>query len=293
MAVPSGGPAVPFPRELAGHARDVLEGRVPPVTPRDAATVMLLRPAPPGSPDGAPASGGDLQVYMLKRKSSMKFAPGAYVFPGGSVDPRDADEDLAWAGPDAAQWGQVFDAPDALARALVCAAVRETFEECGVLLAGPGPVPPHERAELVAHRRTLAQVLADSGLVLRSELLTAWARWITPVPSPRRYDTAFFVARVPDGQEADARTTEAVEASWWHPAEALDHWQRGDMQLLAPTFTALRDIDEHPDTASLLEAAAKRVVRPVIPMVRREGDQVVVVLPGDPGFETADMHLAP
>ena len=97
----------------------------------------------------------------------------------------------------------------------------------------------------------------------------------------------------PEGQEADAHTTEAVEATWWHPAAALEHWEHGDMQLLAPTFTSLREIAEHPDAASVLAAAAQRVVRPVIPMVRREGDQVVVVLPGDPGFETAEMHLAP
>jgi hypothetical protein len=171
--------------------------------------------------------------------------------------------------------------------------VRETFEECGVLLAGPGTVPRHEREALVAHRRTLGDVLADAGLTLRSELLAAWSRWVTPVPSPKRYDTAFFVARVPEGQAADAHTTEAVEATWWHPVTALEHWQRGDMQLLAPTFTSLREIAEHPDAASVLAAAAERVVAPIIPMVRRVGDEVVVVLPGDPGFETAEMHLTP
>src|SRR5215831_171204 len=88
---------------------------------------MLLRPA---------AADGGLEVYMLRRKSTMAFAPGAYVFPGGSVDARDADEQVAWTGPGAAEWGRIFDAPPTLARALVCAAVRETFEESGVLLAG-------------------------------------------------------------------------------------------------------------------------------------------------------------
>src|SRR6266699_4343390 len=78
-----------------------------------------------------------LEVYMLRRKSSMAFAPGAFVFPGGSVDARDADIEVGWAGPDAQEWGRMIDAPADLARALVCAAVRETFEECGVLLAGP------------------------------------------------------------------------------------------------------------------------------------------------------------
>jgi 8-oxo-dGTP pyrophosphatase MutT (NUDIX family) len=257
-----------------------------PVVPKPAATVLLVRDHPTPGRD-------PLQVFLQRRVAGMAFAGGMTVFPGGGVDPSDVPDAAAWSGPTPREWGERLACDAALAGALVHAAVREVFEECGVLLAGPGPVPGHERAELVAHRRTLAQVLADAGLVLRSELLTAWARWITPVQSPKRYDTAFFVARVPDGQEADAHTTEAVEASWWHPADALEHWQQGDMQLLAPTFTALREIDEHPDTTSLLEAAARRVVRPVIPMVRREGDQVVVVLPGDPGFETAEMHLTP
>jgi 8-oxo-dGTP pyrophosphatase MutT (NUDIX family) len=257
-----------------------------PVVPKPAATVLLVRdhPRPAGTP---------LQVFLQRRVAGMAFAGGMTVFPGGGVDASDAGDPAAWSGPSPREWGERLDCDAQLAGALVQAAVREVFEECGVLLAGPGPVPAHERAELVAHRRTLAGILADAGLVLRSDLLTAWARWITPTQSPKRYDTAFFVARVPDGQEADAHTTEAVEAGWWYPSEALEHWQRGDMQLLAPTFTALRELDEHPDAATLLAAAARRVVRPVIPMVRREGDQVVVVLPGDPGFETSEMHLTP
>ena len=92
------------------------------------------------------------------------------------------------------------------------AAVRETYEECGVLLAGPGhgSVDPQARDDLVARRRTLGDVLRSSGRPLRADLLVPWVRWVTPEAEPRRYDTAFFVAAVPDGQEADARTTEAV-----------------------------------------------------------------------------------
>jgi 8-oxo-dGTP pyrophosphatase MutT (NUDIX family) len=259
-----------------------------PVVAKPAATVLLVRDDPQ-PPSGHPP----LQVFLQRRVAGMAFAGGMTVFPGGGVDASDVPDPGAWSGPSPEEWGERLDCDAALAGALVSAAVRETFEECGVLLAGPGIPPRHEREALVARRRTLAKVLADAGLVLRSDLLTAWARWITPPQSPKRYDTAFFVARVPEGQEADAHTTEAVEAGWWHPAAALDAWQRGDMQLLAPTFTTLREIGEHPDAASLLAAAAQRVVKPVIPMVRREGDQVVVVLPGEPGFETAEMHLTP
>ena len=124
-------PAIQLPAMLAQRACDVLSGKIPPVTPRDAATVMLLRPMADG------ADTPSLQVYMLRRRPTMAFAPGAFVFPGGSVDPRDAEIEVEWAGPDAAEWGRMIDAPAELARALVCAAVRETFEESGVLLAGP------------------------------------------------------------------------------------------------------------------------------------------------------------
>jgi nucleoside-triphosphatase THEP1 len=98
---------------------------------------------------------------------------------------------------------------------------------------------------------------------------------------------------VPEGQAADAHTTEALEAAWWHPAAALDRWKRGEMELMAPTFRTLQQIAEHPDSASVLAAAADRVVEPVTPRVRREGDEVVIVLPGDPDFEVAAGHLRP
>jgi 8-oxo-dGTP pyrophosphatase MutT (NUDIX family) len=261
-----------------------------PVVPKPAATVLLVRDDPDPPPGRDP-----LQVFLQRRVAGMAFAGGMTVFPGGGVDAGDRPELTAWTGPDPGWWGERLACTADLAGALVQAAVRETFEECGVLLAGP--VLPDglagHRADLVARRRTLAQVLADTGLVLRSDLLNAWARWITPPASPKRYDATFFVARVPNGQQADAHTTEAVEATWWHPSVALEHWQRGDMQLMAPTFRTLQEIAEYPDSAAVLAAAAERVVRPVIPRVRREGEKVVVVLPGDPDFEVAEDHLTP
>ncbi len=260
-----------------------------PVTPKPAATVLLVRDDPHPPPGRAP-----LQVFLQRRVAGMAFAGGMTVFPGGGVDATDRP-DAAWAGPDPSWWGERLACDAELAGALVHAAVRETFEECGVLLAGP-QLPPgivEDRADLIARRRTFGQVLADAGLVLRTDLLRAWARWITPPASPKRYDTAFFVALVPEGQEADAHTTEAVEAAWWHPSEALEHWQRGDMQLMAPTFRTLQEIAVHPTSAAVLVAADERVVRPVIPRVRHEGEQVVVVLPGDEGFDVAADHLTP
>ncbi|OLT19945.1 hypothetical protein BJF78_10335 [Pseudonocardia sp. CNS-139] len=182
---------------------------------------MLLRDRPDPPPGRTP-----LQVFLQRRAAGMAFAGGMTVFPGGGVDAADRPDPDRWTGPDPAWWGERLGVPAEQAGALVSAAVRETFEECGVLLAGPD-VPDGAadlRADLVAHRRTLAGVLRDAGLVLRADLLRPWARWITPESAPRRYDTAFFVARVPAGQDADAHTTEAVEATWWHPAE---RWSTG------------------------------------------------------------------
>src|SRR5438270_3314005 len=118
-----------LPEAAVAHVRALASGEVTPAQPRHASTVVLLRDRPDG-----------MQAYLLRRTRTMAFAAGMYVFPGGSVDPR--DETLAtdaWAGPPPAAWAGLLSADEALTKALVCAAVRETFEESGVLLAGAGP----------------------------------------------------------------------------------------------------------------------------------------------------------
>lgn len=240
--------------------------------------MLLVRDHPEPPPGRSP-----LQVFLQRRVAGMAFAGGMTVFPGGGVDASDRAEPDRWAGPDPQWWGERLGVAADLAGALVHAAIRETFEECGVLLAGPFlPIDrDRHRADVVARRRSFPDVLADAGLVLRTDLLRAWARWITPVGSPRRYDTAFFVALVPDGQEADAHTTEAVEALWWHPDEALERWRQGEMQLMAPTSRTLQEIAGLGDSAAVLAAAQERVIRPILPRVHRNGDQLVAVLPDE------------
>jgi 8-oxo-dGTP pyrophosphatase MutT (NUDIX family) len=246
---------------------------------RPAATVVLLRDAPgPGS--------GSLQVFLQRRVAGMAFAGGMTVFPGGGVDTGDRVDPDLWQGPDAQWWARRFGCDPDEAGALVVAAVRETFEECGVLLAGSGdPADPQARDDLVARRRTLGDVLGAAGLPLRADLLVPWARWVTPEAEPRRYDTAFFVAAVPDGQEADARTTEAVEATWWYPADALDAARRGELRLMPPTQHTLEEMAEHADVASVLAAAQSRVVQVHRPVIERDGRRVVVTVPGDPSMQ--------
>ena len=262
-----GRPAIRLPPQFAARAREVLDGTVAPVAPRDAATVMLLRPAV--------RAGGGMEVYMLRRRSSMAFAPGAYVFPGGSVDAADGDEDVAWAGPDAAEWARLLDAPPALARALVCAAVRETFEESGVLLAGPdrATMLPRtgdegweaDRRALLAGSLSLGGLLRRRELVLRSDLLRPWARWITPVTEERRFDTRFFAAALPSGQHARDVSGEADETAWLEPGEALAAAGRGEIALWPPTAVTLGELRDCGHVPAAL--AARRRITALIPEV--------------------------
>jgi 8-oxo-dGTP pyrophosphatase MutT (NUDIX family) len=258
----------------------------PPVVPKHAATVVLTR-------DGADGP----EVFLLRRVVGMAFAGGMTVFPGGGVDQRDADASVAWAGPPPEWWAERFGCDTALARALVCAAVRETFEESGVLLAGPDPTTvvrdtsayADARQGLVDRVHSLAEFLNANGLVLRADLLRPWANWITPEAEPRRYDTRFFLAELPEGQRADGATTEADHAAWRRPADAVADWRAGRSGLLPPTWVTLTDVAEFDSVAAAM-AAARQIV-PVMPKVVREGGEIRVIMPGDSGYDTAAAHL--
>jgi 8-oxo-dGTP pyrophosphatase MutT (NUDIX family) len=249
----------------AGEATDQAAGqgdRRLPVSPKAAATVMFVR-------DGA----AGVEVFMLRRVASMAFAPRMMVFPGGGVDPRDADPAVPWAGPSPAHWAAVLDAREPTARELVSAAVREVFEECGVLLAGPddhtviddvtGPHWHEQRRRLLAREASLSQVLKEHDLVLRSDLLGYRAHWVTPEFEARRYDTRFFSAAVPVGQQADDCTTEADLADWVRPAELLDAWRAGSALMLPPTVVAVEEVAAASSAASFI--AEQPVIRRVQP----------------------------
>ncbi|MFI6502380.1 NUDIX hydrolase [Nonomuraea typhae] len=258
---------MPLPEELAERAREIDAGRLEPVPAKDAATVVLLREG--------------LEVYLLRRKSTMAFAAGAYVFPGGSVDPRDTDHAVAWAGPSPKEWGEVFNADERTARGLVCAAVRETFEESGVLLAGPGadsvvedttgPGWEADRLALIDRGLSFADFLDKRGLVLRSDLLKPWSHWITPVIEPRRFDTRFFVAVLPPGQRTRDVGGEADKVAWKRPADGLDLAHRGEIFLMPPTYVTLRDLSACDSVAQAL--AVEREIVTILPRaVEIEGE---------------------
>jgi 8-oxo-dGTP pyrophosphatase MutT (NUDIX family) len=270
--------AIRIPGQLAERARDIIEGRTPPAAPRDAATVMVLRTAVVG-----------LEVYMLRRQSSMAFAPGAFVFPGGSVDARDADEEVAWAGPGIGEWGRVLDAPPELARALVCAAVRETFEESGVLLAGPSPDTvvadttgedwEADRNALLDRSVSLAGLLGRRRLVLRADLLRPWSRWITPAIEERRFDARFFVAALPPGQRTRDVGGEAAAVAWIAPQAALAAGRSRQIDLWLPTAVTLAELAGCPDVSAAL--AAQRQVTPLRPEVIFKDGSPWLTVPGD------------
>jgi 8-oxo-dGTP pyrophosphatase MutT (NUDIX family) len=247
----------------------------PPLTPRPAATVMLIRDRPDG-----------IAVFLMRRHSAMEFAAGVMVFPGGGVDDRDRNAQIAWTGPPPSWWAQRFGVETELAEALVCAAARETFEECGVLFAGPADDPGgivglvanasvYRESRLALADRTLsfADFLRRENLVLRADLLRPWAHWVTPeAERTRRYDTYFFVAALPEGQRADGDNTESDRAGWATPQAAIDDFAAGRCFLLPPTWTQLDSLAGR-TVADVL--AVERQIVTVQPNLEIDGDNWV------------------
>lgn len=214
-----------------------------PLTPRPAATTMLLR-------DGADG----LEVLLLLRSHRSVFVPGAHVFPGGAVEAADADpHPLAPGSPDdvtaSARLGL-----DEGGLAFWVAAIRETYEESGLLLAD-GPVealPAATRRHVDRGGLPFAEPLREHGLELRLGDLRYFGHWITPAGAPRRYTTRFFVAAAPAGQEASPDDAEAVDHEWVRPSVALDRFAAGDWELILPTERSLVALADFATTEGVL-----------------------------------------
>ncbi len=268
---------LPLPQQLVQQAAEYADGSRVPVEPRDAATVVLLRP-----------SGDEPEVYLLRRQASMEFAAGMCVFPGGGVDPRDFDHSVAWAGPSPSAWAGRLGTDERMARALVCAAVRETFEESGVLLAGTadsvvadttGADWEADRVALEARELAVTEFLDRRGLVLRTDLLGVWAGWLTPVFEPRRYRTWFFVALLPDGQVTRDVSTESSSVTWLPAMSAVSAVEAGDMFMLPPTYLTCLEVGQYADPAAVLREAAAREVDMFTPEVGPADDDFVLSMP--------------
>ncbi|WP_345771854.1 NUDIX hydrolase [Geodermatophilus sabuli] len=241
--------------------------------------MLLLRDGTPG-----------LEVYLLRRTRGMPFAGGMTAYPGGGVDERDGDVQTAWVGPEPERWAEAFGCDERLARELVCAAVRETFEESGVLLAGAadgGDVVPDvtgddweaQRQALLSRELSLAELLADRGLALRSDLLRPFAHWVTPPEERRRYDTKFFAAALPVGQEARHVTGEADEASWLTPAAALAQLATGARPMLPPTIHTLGQLASFADVAQALDESPPEPLQAISPTFEDQPDGRWAILP--------------
>ena len=267
------------------------------VAVRPAATVMLVRDA---------VSGDGIEVFMLKRTSAAAFAASQYVFPGGRVDDVDAAGTME-------RWCDGRD--DAGASALLTipsgglgywvAAIRECFEEAGVLLArhaATGDIVSFGEADTASRYSTyrrevhggrlhLAELCSREDLRLVTDSIGYVSHWITPYGERRRFDARFFIARAPEAQDPLHDDLETVESLWVRPADALDRHRRGDLAMYAPTVSNLRFLADHRSATSALAASATTVApAPVAaPKVQVDLDGKVVnrLLPGHPGFDAA------
>lgn len=259
---------------------------------RQAATVMLVRDGTPG-----------LEVFMLKRSPESDFVPGQFVFPGGAVDPADRDD------PGLAEVCIGLDDVAASAAmkldvgglAFWVAAVRECFEEAGVLLARrAGDTIPFVDPDVVDRYRTLrqqiydgdvrlAEVCAAEGLQLDFSDLRYVSHWITPIGPPRRFDTRFFVAHAPEGQTPLHDGGETVESTWITPAEAMRQHQDGTFQMIMPTVANLRPLLKLETVADVMAwADGLGDIPEILPaIVMGDDGSRSVLMPWDEGYEAA------
>jgi 8-oxo-dGTP pyrophosphatase MutT (NUDIX family) len=263
---------IPAERLPPGFAQSVEQPPGQPAAAKPAATIVLLR-------DGA----AGMEVLLLKRHRASGFVPGAYVFPGGRTDAPDADPELARlalnfhdAGVPGFYW---------------FAAVREAFEETGVLLgrnhadewvpdATASDAMQALRVDLLEERASLREVLETCRCRVDFADVVYFAHWITPVAEPRRYDTRFFAARLPEQREVRADPREMTDALWLAPAEALARFAQGALPMVFPTVRTLEQLADFQTTAAALAALRERDVEPILPrLVRTETGVGIVIDP--------------
>ncbi len=262
---------IPEERLPPGFADSVNEPPARPAVPRPAATIVLLR-------DGADG----LESLLMRRHRSSGFVPGAWVFPGGRVDAADSGPSLyerihglaTDPRPEAPFW---------------TAALRELFEETGVLLArdADGAWSPDASSDrrLEGHRRSLMDgsgalmdVLEELDAVLDARGVVHLAHWVTPVVEPRRYDTHFFAAALPDSRTARPDPREMTEAVWLAPAAALARFQQGELPMVFPTVKTLEALDEYDSVEHALTSIRHRDVPRILPRLVRTRTGVAIVI---------------
>jgi 8-oxo-dGTP pyrophosphatase MutT (NUDIX family) len=266
-----------------GFADKVRAGDFHPAATRPAATVLLVRDAADGP-----------EMLLLRRHGRSGFAAGAWVFPGGVVDAADRDAGLAdrMDGPTPMQWAERLGVSDpAEAMGFVVAAVREAFEETGILLArvaddATNPGGAREgldiaRRALLADVVDLRQVLATRNLRMGADRLLYLAHWITPEPEPRRYDTRFFLARVDADAVCTPHEAEMTESVWLTARGAVHFFESGSLKMLPPTVHTLRRLAGFGSVDEIFAALADAPVPAILPVMRVRDDGVAIVLPDE------------
>jgi 8-oxo-dGTP pyrophosphatase MutT (NUDIX family) len=253
-----------------------------------AATVLLVRDAP------------DLEVLMVERHYQIDFAAGALVFPGGKIAAEDSDP--AWAGHLHGATGL-----DPKEQAMRIAAIREAFEESGLLLARPSSASPSEglvlpdgfgaclaaRAAIAAGKGSFLAAVQKDGLALALDLLVPFAHWITPKGMPKRFDTRFYVALAPHDQDAAHDGHEAVDAVWIAPAAAVKAAHSGERKVIFPTRLNLQMLAEASSAADAMKRAAARQIVVVEPNVGPNAEGVLTLtIPPDAGYGAVSAPLS-
>ena len=246
--------------------------------PRDAATVIILRDSP-----------GGLEVFLVKRHGLSDVLGGAYVFPGGKRDDSDAqlDESLHL-DQSASQLHAALAEPELapqIAKGLFVAALREAFEECGVLFAqGAAQAECDAMARQLKDGRMFNLALAEAHIRLHTLALAPWSRWVTPkMPSisSKRFDTRFFVAALPADQTASHDNVETTQSVWLKPREALQQYWRRDIELAPPQIMTLAQLSRFANVATVLAAARSAPPALIAPEPFDEGGERVLTYPGD------------
>jgi 8-oxo-dGTP pyrophosphatase MutT (NUDIX family) len=248
-----------------------------------AATIMLLRPADEG-----------MEVFMVVRHHQIDFASGALVFPGGKADPQDFDDALLPYINGAA--------PDTDMRAIQVSAIREAFEECGVLLArehGSSELISGARLGQLEHYReplnsgevALLDFLRDEKLVLACDCLTHFAHWITPEMMPKRFDTHFYLALAPHDHVALHDGYESVDSVWITPAAAMDEATAGTKTIIFPTLCNVEKLAASRTPDDAIAAAGSANVVPVLPWMEQRDDGNYVCIPIEAGYPTNDQKV--
>ncbi|MCE5263140.1 MAG: NUDIX hydrolase [Deltaproteobacteria bacterium] len=258
-------------------------------TPRDAATVILLREC----------GEGPYELFLMRRGRNQAFMGGAYVFPGGRLDEADADPELmtclgGFRAADARRLLQEPDLTDAVALGLFVAAIRETFEEAGVLLARDSDgntvdLSAPERAdrfagyrlELHEKRMTLQEMARKEELCFAPDLLMPYAHWITPQVETRRFDTRFFLAKLPAGQEPVHDRIELTDSRWTTPDLALAEHAAGRIVLMPPTLKTVEELWTFPDAEGLMAATRSKPIPTILPDAFLTTDGFGIILPHD------------